>query len=493
MKKKQAVRAVVFLALLFISLRIATDILMPTWSEGTGPTLFADEFYSIKKDTVEVGIIGSSQITCGLSSGRLLDKYGISAYSCATASQPVMCSYFYLKEMQRLQHVSTVIFETSMLYGAQKESRFRQTLDLAPMSINKLQLIWERSKSEDASDFFSYFFPIMEYHTRWADLRTKDIVYENNKLFWGDIAMEKVERDASYEELCVDNEEVDEAVQMNPDALAAFRMFADYCQKHNINLVMIKTPKIKWTSAETIGCQALADEYGLDYIDFNTGEMLSRINLDISNDIRDDEHLNIRGADKVTDYIGEYLLEHYEFEDFRESPDYDAEKMERYRTYHDNKFLQATIRVPEYLELLQDDRFEIMLQKTGDFSAGWDESLQKQMEQLGITTDLSALDGQYYTAQLREGAAIIDLVQAEPIEEALTLADDNSGAVRSDAERESDVIMAVSGHKYKFKHRGLNVLVYDRENHDVADVATLYINGNGALDIQHDIKGNLQQ
>lgn len=491
MKKKQAVRAVVFLALLFISLRIVTDIFVPKWIIGTSPSLFADEFYSLKKDTVEVGIIGSSQISYGFSSGRLLDKYGISAYSCSTAAQPVLCAFFYLKEIYRLQHVKVVVFDTSMLYEEPVEVRFRQTIDTAPMSINKLQLIWERSKSEDASDFFSYFFPILKYHTRWSELEPKDFGYENTKLFWGDVAMESVKRDAVYEELCVDNEEPDETVQMNPDMLAAFRMFVDFCQDHDIDLVLMKTPKIEWESAKTIGCQALADEYGLDYIDFNTDKMLKEINFDISNDARDFQHLNIRGADKVTDYIGEYLLEHYELEDFRENPDYDAEKMERYRIYHDNKFLQATIRVPEYLELLQDDRFEIMLQKTDDFSAGWDESLQKQMEQLGIATDLSALDGQYYAAQLREGTAIIDFVQAEPIEAVLTLADDNSGAVCSDAE--SDVIMAVSGHKYKFKQRGLNVLVYDRENHDVADVATLYINGNGTLDIRHDIKENLQQ
>lgn len=488
MKKKQIAKAVAFLLLLTIVLTELTHIFVPKWLTGTSVTSVTDEFYDQKRDTIEVGIIGSSQLVNGISCGRLLEKYGISAFSLATGEQPVLCGWFYLMELERLQHVKAVIYDTSMLYEVEEEARFRKTLDTAPMSMSKIRLILERSKSDEASDFFSYFFPLLNYHTRWTSLNKQDFGYEgvNTEVFWGNIYGGEVNRKADYEKICVDNEAPDETVQMVPSELAAFRKIVEFCQKKDIELILIKTPKTTWESAKTLGCQALADEYALPYLDFNRGALLQEIGFDAGNDMWNQDHMNVRGTDKLTDYMGEYLLSHYEFEDFRESPDFDEEKMESFRINHANKFLQTSIRVPEYLTLLQEERFEIMLQKTGDFSAGWDDALQQQIEQLGITTDLSALDGQFYAAQLRDDTAVCESVSAEPFEVVYTLADENDGAVRSDAQ--SDPIMAVSGRKIPFSQRGLNVVVYDKVNHNVADIATIFVNEAGALDVAHDIK-----
>lgn len=489
MKKRQAVRAALFLALLAGILMIVTDIFVPKWITGTSVTTLADEFYDMKRDTVELGIIGSSQLVNGISCGRLLSRYGISAFSCATGEQPVLCGWFYLMELYRLQHIKVVIYDTSMLYEPEEEARFRKTLDTAPMSVNKLKLIMERSRSEEASDFFSYFFPLLNYHTRWSGLKAQDFNYREKQgdMFWGNIYGGEVNRNASYEKICVDGETPDESVQMDAGELAAFQKLVAYCREHDIELVLIKTPKTTWESAKTTGCQALADEYGLDYLDFNTGELLQEIGFDAGKDMWNQDHLNVRGTDKLTDYMGEYLLAHYEFEDFRENPDFDEEKLARFEVYRADKYLQTSISPQEYFELLQEDRFEILLQKSGEFGAGWNPELQTQLQQLGVTADLSAADGRYYAAHLREHAPVLELIEEQPAEAVLTLADENGAAVRSDFQGE--VIMVAAGKKIRFSHRGLNILVYDKENHAVVDAATVYLNESGALDIFHDLDG----
>lgn len=492
MKKKQAVRAALFLALLAVVLMIVNHIFVPKWLRGTSATSMADEFYDTKRDTVELGIVGSSQLVFGISSGRLLSRYGISTFSCCTGEQPVLCSLFYLKELDKRQRVKVVIYDTSMLYEKEEETRFRNVLDPAPMSINKLELILERSKSEDASDIFSYFIPLLNYHTRWTKLKAQDFHYRNIKedMFWGNVYAEKVRPNVSYEEVCVDGNAPDETVQMDADELAAFRELVAYCREHDIELVLVKTPKLTWESAKTIGCQALADEYGLDYFDFNTGALLQEIGFDVSNDMSDREHMNVRGTDKMTDYMGEYLLTHYEFEDFRENPDFDEEKLARFEVCRADKYLKTSIRPQEYFELLKEDRFEILLQKSGEFGAGWNQELQAQLQQLGVTADLSAMDGRYYAAQLRDGEAVLELVEEQPAEAALTLADGNGAVVRSDYQ--GAVNMTAAGKKIRFSQRGLNFLVYDKTNHAVVDAATIYLNEAGVPDMIHDLE-DIQQ
>lgn len=488
MNKKQIVKAAAFLIVLLAVWNIVTGIFIPKWTTGTSITYLTDEFYQTKKNTVEVGIIGSSQLVNGISCGRLLDEYGISAFSCATGEQPALCGWFYLLELDRLQDIKAVIYDTSMLYEPEEEVRFRKTLDTAPMSINKLRLIAERSKSQDSSSVASYLFPLMKYHTRWSQLKYEDFSYKNvnTEMFWGNIYGGKVNRNASYDKICVDNEIPDLQVKMDENELAAFEKIVSYCEDKDIALVLVKTPKSTWERAKTDGCQELADAYGLPYIDFNRGENLQAIGFDVGNDMWNQDHLNVRGADKLTDYMGAYLKEHYVLSDFRESPDYDAGKMERFRIERSNKYLQTTIQVEEYLERLREDRLEILVQKSGDFSDAFSKELQEKVKALGVTVDFSQLNGQYYAAQLRNGAAVFEQIQSDPVEADIVFADGNSGVVKSSTD--DPVLMAAVGKKVPFSYHGLNILAYDKENHTVADIATIYVNEEGTLMLDHDVQ-----
>ena len=109
----------------------------------------------------------------------------------------------------------------------------------------------------------------------------------------------------------------------------------------------------------------------------------------------------------------------------------------------------------------------------------------------GVTADLSALDGLCYVAQLRDGTPVLELTQTEPIIMEMALADGKTGAVSSNGTDE--VVMAVSGRKSTFSARGLNMLVYDKQNHEIADLATFFVNEEGVLDIMHDVKEEEEQ
>lgn len=488
MKKTQIIKTITFLLILAVTFVAVTQIFIPKWVTGTSVTLVSDGLYEQKEDTIDVCVLGSSQLVYGISCMRLLEEYGISAYSCATGEQPLLCAYFYLLETHKNQNISTVILDTSMLYEVEEESRFRKTLDSAPFSMNKLAVIRERTRSEESSSFISYLFPIINYHGRWDELGKADLGYitAESEVYRGNILSSNVKRNVSYEKLCVDEDPVDESIQMDENQLRAFEMIVDYCKKENIELLLVKAPKGTWVGTKTVGCQELAKEHGLVYIDFNTAEMISELDLDVTRDFWNDDHLNVRGADKFTDYIGNYLLQTGEYEDFRNSPDYDPQLAADYKREHETKYLQSTYDVDEYLSLWNNERYEVVIQKTGEITEGWNAELQKSLAAYGVEQSWAELEDQNYVVHLRNGKVVAEQTAAEPIEDQMDLANNRKCNVKSDITLGTgDVKMKAVKQNIAFEQKGMNVLVYDSRKDMIVDSATIYYNKDKqALDIK---------
>lgn len=447
MNKKQIGKTVVFFILLLVILGWLTSVFIPKWITGTSVSRLSDEFFHLPKDTVEVGVIGSSQLVNGISCARFVEKYGISAYSCAVGEQPVLCSWFYLLELYRTQHIKTVIYDTSMLYEPEQEVRFCKTLDTAPMSLNKMKLILERGKSEESSSFFSYLFPLLRYHSRWDELKRRDFGYDktNTNMFYGNIMISGVNREAVLSKICVDDEIPKDGVTMDPAELSAFQKIVAFCEEKGIKLILIKTPKTTWESAKTIGCRELAKEYGLTYIDFNEAKNLEAMGFDITNDMANWDHLNVRGADKLTDYLAQYLLAEDNYIDCRTMDYYDVQKGKKYKADHENKMLQSCILPMEYALLLQNDRFQVFWQQTED-----------------ITPGLSAKEQKAFS-----------MVPTTPFEK--------------EEDMDAGTVM-LANQKIVFSKTGWNMVVCDKENNQIVDIVTLYRNEESQIDMIHGLK-----
>lgn len=476
MKKTQVIKTFVFIIIFVILFVWVTDILRAKWVTGTSVTTVHEQMYEQKKDSVDVLVLGSSQLVYGISSMRLLEEYGISAFSCATGEQPVLCAYFYLKEMEKKQDIKTVIYDMSMLYEEEQEARFRKTLDSSPISINKLQTILEHRKSGIAESTWTYVFPIMKYHSRWDELTKKDYDYKglNTEVFKGNIMSPEVAHKVSYDKVIVDNDEIDDSIQMDEAEVKYFREMVQYCEDQGIDLVLIKTPKLTWNKTCMLGAQALADEYGLEYMDFNREELLTASGIDVATDFWNGDHLNIRGAEKLTDYLADYLLEHYEFEDGRKTDAYDPEEVKLYQIDREDKYVQTSYDVSELLELLNNDRYELLVSASGDISAYWTDENQKAWEQLGAAVDLKKLGTDNYAAYLHAGENVYEETQQEVISYAGTLGCGAGFTLESNQKmNSSDVKLEINGKTIEYQNKGLNICVFDSTNKNLVDSFTI--------------------
>lgn len=97
----------------------------------------------------------------------------------------------------------------------------------------------------------------------------------------------------------------------------------DLCKEKGVKLVLIKAPTEYpyWYEQWDEQVQQFADENDVDYINFIP--LQNDIGLDMSQDTYDAGlHLNTKGAEKMADYFGKYLVENYNLTDYRNDSEY---------------------------------------------------------------------------------------------------------------------------------------------------------------------------
>ena len=98
----------------------------------------------------------------------------------------------------------------------------------------------------------------------------------------------------------------------------------EFCEKNNARLILLSEPNAAgaWAPHRHNAIQILAEKLGLEYLDLNYEE---EIVLDWSNDSFDyGDHLNYYGAQKVSNYLGQYLENMGIFEDKRANEEYES-------------------------------------------------------------------------------------------------------------------------------------------------------------------------
>ncbi len=495
MSKKQFIKSIAFILLFVFLLSGISNILSAKWVMKLSETCVLEGFYELEKNSLDVCVLGSSQVTYGLNCMEMYEDYGISAYSLGTANQPMMMTYYLAKDVIKTQNVSTILMDVSILYEESNEGQFRKVLDNMPLSRNKVEAIWahcqeEEGESESESEKNTstkqaYLFNIIKYHSRWQELTKEDFDYSDvrNYIYRGNnLNSDLTGHTLSYDILMIENDEPEE-IEMVRENKDYFIKIVELCKSENINLILIKTPKESWTKTRHEGVAQLAEEYGLDFLDFNTEEMMKAMNLVTDEDIKDIDHLNVRGEDKLSSYLAEYMLERYEFTDYRTVEGYDPGNFEQYQKDHQDKYLQSCRNIEEFLSYLSDSRYDVMMQSSGDISGGWNEEQQKYFSDMGVSINPKDVAGMCYTVSINSGKCVFEQASETDCASDGVLSDGNPYALISRIGFADQ--MVVAGVPQEFKKLGLNICVYDNQMNEIVDIVTICSTEEG-LELYHE-------
>lgn len=285
-------------------------------------------FYNETGEQMDVLFVGSSHSYRSFSPMALWNQTGIASYNLATPKQSIPCTYYLIKEGIRLQHPKVVVLET---YGIRyikdydSKAKLHEVVDNIPLNATKIEMMKDfMSETMGFHEQLEFAFPIIKYHSRWNALSPEDITPQKTWIrgFWmeGKIRVQK------------EPKEVTEEKKIYAKNIEYLDKIIELCEENNMELVLVQAPMANSDYYKTV-CSKMntlkryAEDKEIPYITLD-----NEIVLDYSIDFMDEGHLNFIGAEKATEYMGNWLKEHYDLPDHRGETEY-AEWEEDYKEY----------------------------------------------------------------------------------------------------------------------------------------------------------------
>ena len=486
MTKKQVIKTIAFLLIFAVLFTTVSSVMRAKWAEANSEDLVVDEFNNlIEKDTLEMLFLGSSQMTYGINPYQVYEDYGVSSYSISSGNMCPLIQYYWLLDAFKVQNnVKTLVFDTSMLFEPEGETRYRRALNSMNWSINKLKAIWAHGQDELAEDGMElYLFDFLRYHSRWDELTEMDFKYWTSEFnfFRGTRMTGYVWTPTMpYSDFVVDNDPDDDPeVELNTLQFDYFERILGLCEERGINVILVKTPKESWTKEGSIFVEKYAKENNYPFLDFSYDEGFRELGLDYYGDFKDKDHLNVRGATKFTTYLMDYIMETgVEYTDYRKVEGFSLEKPELYKIDRVEKMLRSCISIDEFLTYLDNEEFEIVIQSTDDISKLWTAEYQKAFSDAGIKLDISKMSGKNYVIVMSKGKCVYEKSSADTIYYSGMFEGNDAFETASNIyESEDDAYMKVKNVERPFEVNGMNILVRSVYTSKIIAKYTIYNDG----------------
>ena len=268
-------------------------------------------FYLEEENSLDVVFMGASDVNTAFAPGLAYEKFGFTSYLYAFDANPGSLYKYQLKEILSKQNPQAIIIEINgFLYPGDyqaSEARLRLFVENIPFSLNKLDAVYHYN----VEDKVSYLFPLIKYHGDWikgnklADAYRWRTTDGSKPALWKGVTACTLTRPV---EPSVAQIRTPTDPALNAIAEEQLIDFLEFCKKENLtNLVFTRFPHRNYVGhiAKVSRVEELLNQYG--YSLWNMEGKLDEIGLDINADFYDDEHVNIYGQEKMTEYIGSYL------------------------------------------------------------------------------------------------------------------------------------------------------------------------------------------
>lgn len=312
--KKSVIRIGSFILILGVILGYVNKVFKVKYSDGI---YSVTKFYELEDDTVDVLILGSSHAFENFNTGTLWDEYGMASYILAGSLQPMWNTYYYLMEALKTQTPELIVLEgymTCWKYEYIDDSRIIKNTYGLKWSKDKADAIKISAPEERWSEFF---FEYQQYHTRYTELVSGDFLKNQDYRLYDDWKGFGCNMDTTPLD-SIDVSGVTERTELYEKTEKYYRKIMELAKEKNIPIVVVISPYAGITEEEQKIFNAagyIAAEYDVPFVNCNL--MINEMGIDYSTDSGDDSHLNYKGNQKFSRYIGSYLKNNYDISDRR--------------------------------------------------------------------------------------------------------------------------------------------------------------------------------
>lgn len=461
--KKSIIRIICFIMILGTVLLCVNHVLKLKYSDGIYDMT---KFYELEDDSVDVLILGSSHAYQSFNTGVLWNDYGIASYVLGGSVQPIWNTYYYLKEALKTQTPELIVLEGYCVYQNHKfadDSRIICNTYGMKWSKDKIDAIKISSPKERWNEFIIGY---TQYHTRYSELSKEDF-YKNkgNPLYndWKGFGCNM----ATKARESTDVTGMDGRSPLYRKSEEYYRKTIELAQENNIPIVVVIAPyagingdvELLFNTASDI-----ASEYNVNFINCNLS--LSEIGIDYTTDAADGNHLNYKGNQKFTRYIGALLKDNYVISDHRGDTNYAS--WQRNADYISqqiyNQELSEMDDAEDIFKKIWNEDYRLIISVDGDCTTN-DETLQTFYSSIGITND--ERNGIWY----RDNTYGINWYTHDGDEEKYVRTPAHDFHMRRYADEEGNYQnqVIIDNVEYKNVENGINIVIYDTVTESVVD------------------------
>ena len=269
----------------------------------------------------DVFFVGSSRMMNGVFPMELWEDHGIVSYNWAQAGHPPPAYYWIMRLALDYKQPKLMVIDCyGMHFDAKTTAVFglmHISMDSFPLSLTKIRavqdLMDDPSMTEEYNEgerrsAFNLLWTFPGFHSRGAQLTEEDFRPQKN-LTRGAIANGVM---YGTDFVCDDSQA---GRVFDTVGVEYLRRAIEECQSRGIEVLMTFIPLFADAEQQAAARYAgeIAAEYGVDYLNF--------FDLDVANyhtDFADSAgHLNTAGARKITEFLGDYIVDHYGIPDHR--------------------------------------------------------------------------------------------------------------------------------------------------------------------------------
>ena len=503
---RRFLKALIFLLCGGILLFLIQEVFVPDSKNNGQEERIIQGFYALPDNTLDVLLFGSSSVYNGISPMTIYERTGIVSYSLATSAQPIECSYFLLRAAYERQQPKVVILDAAGLFSRADENKYwRFVLDYLPLSQIKMEMAQLYDTYEFSDGFLSVLFPIIKYHSRWnalteADFKSKstEFYYSGGELLksiinrspwtietvdhWTEKLMQLNQGSISYLEngnlydRIVDDPLYSPVISEN--GRTYLTKIQELCRENGTQLVLMKVPTMTmpqyvpgaWTREKYQLTAALANELQIPYLDFMY-DIDPHIDFETET-VDEGIHLNLRGAQKIAQYIAGYIQEQFKLGG-KSLPLYDDALMQ-YQKVAAVGFLQSETKLFNYLGYLAKNKenWTILISACADYTNGFspEEYLPFQALSLELLPKGKIMDS--YVAVIDRGELIYEALSDRRIEYETERNGLKIQLISAGWLNGQEASITIDGVQYANNTQGLNIVVYDHEEGLVIDSVT---------------------
>lgn len=316
-------------------------------------------FFEEERDSLDIVLLGASEVYSDFSPGYAYEYGGVTSYLFATQANSILNYKSQLKNILARQKDALIVIELNGAVNDEaettKEANLHNYADNVPLDSAKLEWM-AQSEVENKSE---YLCPIIKYHSVWSDvpgnmnyqktiigdklrgytylkgILNETAVFQSTQRSMNQYLQQlsdgegiphiKATADSAQQRDSKNNHHIQKKTDDNQTKKGrkplpereenALRELLSYCKEQKLdNVVFTRFPHIvvkrtfdRFEKSNTVG--DIVAEYGYDYLNFERD--FSTTGLDETKDFYNLDHLNVRGQQKFTAFLTDYLTTRY--------------------------------------------------------------------------------------------------------------------------------------------------------------------------------------